>query len=30
MQTTKIIREIPEVVPEVEDIFADYWKAAGT
>ena len=29
MQTTKIIREIPEVVPEVEDIFADYWKAAG-
>ena len=29
MQTTKIIREIPEVVPEVEDIFAEYWKAVG-
>ncbi|WP_299026233.1 aldehyde dehydrogenase family protein [uncultured Sulfitobacter sp.] len=29
MQTTKIIREIPEVEPAVEDIFAGYWDAAG-
>ena len=29
MQTTKIIREIPAVEPSVEDIFADYWGAAG-
>ncbi|RLJ41257.1 sulfoacetaldehyde dehydrogenase [Litoreibacter meonggei] len=29
MQTTKIIREIPPREPKVEDIFADYWEAAG-
>lgn len=29
MQTTKVIREIPAVEPAVEDIFGDYWKAAG-
>ena len=29
MQTTKIIREIPPREPKVEDIFSDYWKAAG-
>ena len=29
MQTTKIIREIPPREPKVEDIFADYWDAAG-
>jgi sulfoacetaldehyde dehydrogenase len=29
MQTAKIIREIPPVEPAVDDIFADYWAAAG-
>lgn len=29
MQTTKIIREIPAKEPALEDIFADYWTAAG-
>lgn len=29
MQTTKVIREIPAIEPAVEDIFGDYWKAAG-
>lgn len=29
MQTTKIIREIPAREPKVEDIFSDYWEAAG-
>ena len=29
MQTAKIIREIPPREPKVEDIFSDYWKAAG-
>ena len=29
MQTAKIVREIPSREPAVEDIFADYWKAAG-
>jgi sulfoacetaldehyde dehydrogenase len=29
MQTTKIIREIPAREPKVEDIFSDYWDAAG-
>lgn len=29
IQTTKVIREIPPVEPAVEDIFADYWAAAG-
>ncbi|WP_375265220.1 aldehyde dehydrogenase family protein [Planktotalea sp.] len=29
MQTTKIIREIPPREPKVEDIFSDYWDAAG-
>ena len=29
MQTTKIIREIPAREPKVEDIFGDYWDAAG-
>jgi sulfoacetaldehyde dehydrogenase len=29
MQTTKIVREIPAREPTVEDIFADYWDAAG-
>ena len=30
MQSTKIIREIPSREPSLEDIFADYWKAAGS
>ncbi len=29
LQTTKIIREIPFREPSLEDIFADYWTAAG-
>ena len=29
IQTTKIIREIPPVEPSVEEIFSDYWDAAG-
>ena len=29
MQTTKIVREILAREPAVEDIFADYWQAAG-
>jgi sulfoacetaldehyde dehydrogenase len=29
MQTSKIIREIPPREPNVEDIFSDYWDAAG-
>ena len=29
MQTTKIVREIPVREPKVEDIFSDYWAAAG-
>ena len=29
MQTTKIIREIPAREPELDDIFATYWDAAG-
>ena len=29
MQTAKIIREIPEQIPEVSDIFDSYWAAAG-
>ncbi|MEY8842569.1 sulfoacetaldehyde dehydrogenase, partial [Cribrihabitans sp. XS_ASV171] len=29
LQSTKIVREIPPREPTVEDIFADYWKAAG-
>jgi len=29
IQTTKVIREIPPVEPAVEEIFADYWDAAG-
>jgi len=29
IQTTKIVREIPTVEPAVEEIFADYWDAAG-
>ena len=29
MQTAKVVREIPAREPAVEDIFADYWKAAG-
>lgn len=29
IQTTKIVREIPAVEPAVEDIFAEYWAAAG-
>lgn len=29
IQTTKVIREIPPVEPAFEDIFADYWAAAG-
>jgi len=29
LQSTKIVREIPANEPTVEDIFADYWKAAG-
>ena len=29
MQTTKIVREIPAEEPAVEDIFANYWAAAG-
>lgn len=29
IQSTKIIREIPSREPSVDDIFADYWSAAG-
>ena len=29
LQTTKIVREIPPREPAVEEIFADYWAAAG-
>ncbi len=29
LQSTKIIREIPAREPAVEDIFAEYWDAAG-
>jgi sulfoacetaldehyde dehydrogenase len=29
LNITKIVREIPESVPEVGDIFADYWAIAG-
>jgi len=29
MQTAKIVREIPSREPALDDIFADYWKAAG-
>ncbi len=29
MQTTKIVRPTPPNEPAVEDIFAEYWKAAG-
>ncbi|WP_133484761.1 acylating sulfoacetaldehyde dehydrogenase [Aliiroseovarius marinus] len=29
IQSTKIVRQIPPVEPEVEDIFADYWDDAG-
>ncbi len=29
MQSTKIIREIPSREPSLDDIFADYWAAAG-
>ena len=29
MQTTKIVREIPAREPELEEIFGDYWDAAG-
>lgn len=29
MQTTKIIREIPAREPALEEVFADYWAAAG-
>ncbi len=29
IQTTKIVREIPSREPSVEEIFADYWDAAG-
>lgn len=29
MQTTKVIREIPSREPQVEDVFASYWKLAG-
>jgi len=29
MQTTKIVREIPANEPSVDEIFSDYWDAAG-
>ncbi len=29
IQTTKIVREIPSNEPSLDDIFADYWDAAG-
>ncbi|MEP2027428.1 MAG: aldehyde dehydrogenase family protein [Paracoccaceae bacterium] len=29
MQTTKIIREIPAREPTLDEVFADYWDAAG-
>jgi sulfoacetaldehyde dehydrogenase len=29
LNTTKVVRRIPEREPSVEDIFGDYWKAAG-
>ena len=29
LQSTKIIREIPAREPSLDDIFADYWRAAG-
>jgi sulfoacetaldehyde dehydrogenase len=29
MQTAKVVRQIPPREPSVEDIFADYWAAAG-
>lgn len=30
MQTAKIVREIPAREPSVDEIFADYWRAAGS
>ncbi len=29
MQTTKVVREIPPREPTLEEVFGDYWKAAG-
>ncbi len=29
VQSTKVVREIPQREPAVEDIFADYWAEAG-
>lgn len=29
LQTTRIVREIPPNEPSLEEIFGDYWKAAG-
>jgi len=30
LQTTRIVREIPPNEPSLEEIFSDYWKAAGS
>jgi sulfoacetaldehyde dehydrogenase len=30
LQTTKVVRQIPAREPSVQDIFADYWAAAGS
>jgi sulfoacetaldehyde dehydrogenase len=29
LQTTKIVREIPAQEPALEEVFGDYWEAAG-
>lgn len=29
MQTTKIVREIPPLQPSLDEVFSDYWAAAG-
>ena len=29
LQSTKIIREIPSREPQLDEIFGDYWSAAG-
>ena len=29
LQTTKIVREIPAIEPQLDDIFAQYWQEAG-
>lgn len=29
LNTTKVVREIPEAVPELDDIFGSYWSEAG-